>query len=282
MRFSVVTPSFNPSFWIGLCIASVADQGVEVEHIVQDPGSTDGTLDRLAGDPRVQLFVERDSGMYDAVNRGLRRTTGEIVAYLNCDEQYLPGCLQAVDRFFRSEPTVDVVFGDVVVVNGEGEYLFHRKVQPPRTYHTWVSHLPTLTCAMFFRRRVFDEYGVFFDPRLRDVGDADWVLRLLRRGTRMAVLRQFTSVFGMTGENMSAKPNAVRERKALRDSAPLAVRALEPAIVLQHRLRRFAGGIYRQDPFSYDIYTRTHLESRVRFDVAHPRFRWTTSEVVAR
>jgi len=55
MRFSVVTLSFNPSFWIGLCIASVADQGVEVEHIVQDPGSTDGTLDRLAGDPRVQL-----------------------------------------------------------------------------------------------------------------------------------------------------------------------------------------------------------------------------------
>ena len=98
----------------------------------------------------------------------------------------------------------------------------------------------------------------------------------------MAVLRQFTSVFGMTGENMSAKPNALRERKALRDTAPLAARVLEPAIVLHHRLRRLAGGIYRQNPFSYSIYTRTHLESRVTFDVTHPRFRWTTSEVAAR
>ena len=93
-----------------------------------------------------------------------------------------PDVCRTVDRFFRSEPSVDVVFGDVVVVNAEGESLFHRKVQTPMTYHTWVSHLPALTCAMFFRRRVIDKYGVFFDPRLRDVGDADWVLRLLRRG----------------------------------------------------------------------------------------------------
>ena len=93
MRFSVITPSFNPTPWLPLCIASVADQDVELEHIVQDAGSTDGTLDWLRDDTRVQTFVERDSGMYDGVNRGLRRATGDILSYLNCDEQYLPGCL---------------------------------------------------------------------------------------------------------------------------------------------------------------------------------------------
>ena len=72
--FSIVTPSFRNSKWLKLCIASVADQdGVTLEHIVQDAGSDDGTLDWLPQDQRVQVYVEKDNGMYDAVNRGFRR-----------------------------------------------------------------------------------------------------------------------------------------------------------------------------------------------------------------
>ena len=277
MRFSVITPSFNPSPWLRLCIASVADQRVDVEHIVQDAGSTDGTLDWLPHDSRVKAFVEHDRGMYDAVNRGLRRAEGDIVAYLNCDEQYLPGCLQTVGDFFRTHPRVDVLFGDVVVVDSDVNYLFHRKVLVPRKYHTWVSHLPTLTCATFFRRTILDEHGLFFDDRLRDVGDAEWMVRLLKHDIPMAALRQFTSVFTMTGANMSAKPNAMRERRELDASAPAMARWLKPLIVLQHRFRRLTGGIYFQRPFSYSIYTRESPDTRVSFDVTRPRFRWKTS-----
>ena len=95
MKFSIVTPSFRNSNWLKLCIASVADQqGVEVEHIVQDSCSDDGTQNWLPNDKRVKAFIEKDSGMYDAVNRGYRRATGDILAYLNCDEEYLPGALK--------------------------------------------------------------------------------------------------------------------------------------------------------------------------------------------
>jgi len=95
MRISVITPSYRNSERLKLCVASVADQeGVEVEHIVQDAGSDDGTLDWLLADRRVKACVEKDEGMYDAINRGLRKATGEIFAYLNCDEQYLPGALK--------------------------------------------------------------------------------------------------------------------------------------------------------------------------------------------
>src|SRR5688572_31350980 len=99
MTFSIITPSFRNSEWLKLCVASVADQGVEHEHIVQDGGSDDGTLDWLRIDPRVQAHVEKDAGMYDAINRGLNRATGDIIAHLNCDEQYLPGALPAVEKF---------------------------------------------------------------------------------------------------------------------------------------------------------------------------------------
>jgi glycosyltransferase involved in cell wall biosynthesis len=277
MRFSVITPSFNPSPWLPLCIASVADQGVDVEHIVQDAGSTDGTLDWLRHEARVKLFIERDGGMYDGVNRGLRRAEGDILAYLNCDEQYLPGCLQTVEAFFRAHPGVDVLFGDSVVVDSDLNYLFHRKVQVPLKHHLWVSHLPALTCATFFRRTILTEHGLFFDDRLRDVGDAEWMLRLLKHHISMAVLRQFTSVFTMTGANMSAKPNAIRERHELQASAPVVARALKPLIIFHHRLRRLTGGIYLQHPFSYSIYTRESPGRRVSFNVTRPRFRWKTT-----
>ena len=101
MKFSIITPSFRNSEWLKLCVASVADQsGVKFEHIVQDACSDDGTQHWLPGDSRVKAYIEKDGGMYDAVNRGYRRATGDILSYLNCDEQYLPGALAAVKSFF--------------------------------------------------------------------------------------------------------------------------------------------------------------------------------------
>ena len=272
VRISIVTPSYRLSAWLRLCIASVADQQVEAEHIVQDAESDDGTLDWLPGDPRVKGFVEKDQGMYDGINRGLRRAGGDILAYLNCDEQYLPGTLAAVARFFEQHPQIDVLFGDVVLVDADGQYLYHRKMQPPLKYHTWTCQLSTLSCAMFFRRRIVFDLGLLFDPRLRDVGDGEWMLRLLQRRLRMAALGQFTSVFTCTGANMSAGPNARREKRELFQSAPVWARALQPLFILQHRLRRLAGGMYRQQPFAYEIFTRASPERRLRFEVSRPTF----------
>ncbi len=271
---SVVTPSFRSSEWLKLCITSVADQGVAVEHIVQDAGSDDGTLDWLRNDPRVRSFVEKDRGMYDAVNRGLRRAEGEILCYLNCDEQYLPGALKSVAGFFAANPQVEVVFGNFIVTGVAGEYLFHRKVQVPSLHHLWISHLPAFSCGIFFRRHLVHDCGLWFNPDLRDVGDGEWMLRLLQRGTRMALLSRFTSVFTMSGQNMSAGANAKREAAALHATAPGWVRAAKPLLIAQHRLRRLFGGAYSQRPFSYDIYTRESPGARVRFDVAHPTGRW--------
>lgn len=275
MRFSIVTPSFRNSDWLKLCIASVADQGVQCEHIIQDAGSDDGTLDWLPKDPRVQAYVEKDSGMYDAVNRGLRRARGDILAYLNCDEQYLPGALAAVGQYFREHPEIEVLFADFVLVDAEGNYRFHRKVQTPQLYHTWVSHLAAFTCATFFRRSIIDR-GMFFNPALRNAGDAEWMLRLLRERVPMAVLRRFTSAFAFTGMNISDTPNSRREAMELAASAPWMVRKFKPLLVLQHRLRRLSGGIYFQKPFSYSIYTPAQPGERKVHQVSRPRSRWKT------
>ncbi len=266
---SIVTPSLHSSAWLKLCIASVADQPGDVEHIVQDGGSEDGTLEWLKGDRRVKAFVEKDGGMYDALNRGFRRASGDVLGYLNCDEQYLPGALQSVAGFFEHNPDVDVIFGDVIMVSTSGDYLWNRKVQVPLQYHTWTCHLSTLSCATFFRREVFLKYP--FIQTLKDAGDGEWMVRLLRDDIPMATLGAFTSAFTLTGANMSTGANARRENAQLRASAPGFVRHLRPVWIVQHRLRRLVGGMYRQRPFSYQLFTLSSPNRRVTFNVGQPK-----------
>ena len=273
VQFSIITPSFRNGEWLKLCIASVADQTVDREHIVQDAGSDDGTLDWLRQDRRVQTFVEPDQGMYDAINRGFARAQGEILAYLNCDEQYLPGTLDAVAEFFKKNSSVDVLFANVVIVGPEGEYLCHRKIQPPLKYHTWTCHLSSLSCATFIRRRVIFDYQLHFDPGWRAAGDGEWMIRVLQRGVKMASLDQFTSAFTATGANLGLKQNAVDENRRLRLTAPRWAQLGRPAIVLWHRLRRLLHGSYKQSAFDYRIFTRQSPQQRVLFQVQHPTVR---------
>ena len=274
VRFSIVTPARNQSDWLKLCIASVADQAQpQLQHLVQDACSTDATHEWLARDPRVEAHIEADAGMYDAINRGLRRSTGDILAYLNCDEQYLPGALTKVARYFEQHPDVDMLFGDIVMVDENGDYLCHRKVQVPLLNHTWMCHLSTLSCAMFFRRRLIEPGGHFFNTDYRCSGDREWMIRLIRAGIRMAVLGEFTSIFTRTEENLGRDAKVAGENLKLQESAPAWVRAGAPLWILHHRLRRWMAGAYSQKPFEFSLYTRSHPEQRIVRRVAKPEFR---------
>jgi glycosyltransferase involved in cell wall biosynthesis len=272
---SIVTPSYNGGQWLPLCLASVADQGVAQEHLVQDAGSDDGTLDWLPRDSRVRAFVEKDTGMYDAVNRGYRRASGEILGYLNCDEQYLPQTLSRVLACFRAHPEVDVVFGDCLVVDAAGSYICERRSLTPQLLHTWTaSNLSFLTAVTFIRRRILDRHQLWFDPKFRDAGDQDWALRLVRAGVRMTVLPEFLSVFTETGGNMNLGMNAQRERREFHATAPAWARLLAPAVLVHYRWRRWRAGHYHCTPHEYAIYTQASRTQRQSFQVAAPTYRW--------
>jgi len=253
----------------------VADQGVKLEHLIQDAGSDDGTLDWLTKDSRVRAFVERDQGMYDAVNRGYRRASAEIVAYLNCDEQFLPRALLRVLAYFKEHPEVEILFGDCLVVDVNGNYVCERRSLTPRLLHTWTaSNLSFLTAATFVRRSVLEAKQLWFDAKYRDAGDQDWALRVVRSGAKTAVLSEFLSAFTETGVNMNLGENASRERQAFHAAAPAWARLLSPAALLHHRLRRWCAGHYRCEPHEYSIYTQDSPQVRKRIEVTSPTFRW--------
>jgi glycosyltransferase involved in cell wall biosynthesis len=274
MRFSIITPSYRSAKWLRLCVASVADQeGVELEHIVQDSCSDDGTQEWLVKDSRVKAFIEKDQGMYDALNRGFRRSSGEILAYLNCDEQYLPGALKAVDDYFAKYPLVDVVISDSVVTDANGNYVCHRYSLVPHRHQIWV-RFPVLTCSLFVRGHVIRELGIQFDAQWRALGDVFWVMEMLKRGVRMAVLDRFTSVFTETSENLCLTPKALKERQRAWQMAPRWVRLLKHFFAVLYRLRLAARGSLFQRAFDYSLYTLTSPNERVTRHAGRPTSFW--------
>jgi glycosyltransferase involved in cell wall biosynthesis len=274
MKFSIVTPSYNMLEWLKPCVASVRDQeGVEVEHIVQDACSPDGTADWLVGQKHLRAYVEKDDGMYDAINRGIERSTGEILAYLNCDEQYLPGALAKVAEAFEARPEVDVIFGDFIVVDEKGEFRACRKVVCPSSYLTLVHTMPVGPCATFFRRRLVEERGLRFDSRFKAMADKVWVQEMADRRLKMHLLRSYTSTFATTGTNLAYSDASQREMAEYYQAIPKALRMTRPLAKVLFRLRKWRSGCYRQHPFSYRIYTREDVGARKEVKVSRPTFR---------
>src|ERR1700719_604869 len=251
---SIITPSFRQPDWLRLCASSVADQeGVQYEHIVQE-GSDDPRVESSVSQfPKLRFYREPDEGMYDAVNRGLAKAKGDICAYLNCDEQYLPGALARVTEFFENHPRIDVVFGDVVLVNERGDPISYRRSILPRVRHIRASHLNTLSCGMFFRRRLV-EAGFVFEPQWKDVGDAVWVESLLRRGIKMDVIQDPLAVFTFTGQNRSADIVARLERSRRAGTSRI-TRLFKYALVAEHRLRKAFAGAYKGRDLEISVYT---------------------------
>ena len=280
--FSIVTPSYKQLGWLKLCAASVADQkGVQLEHLVQDGGSGSEAEcwaeARSVTWPGLRFATGNDAGMYDAINRGLARAGGEFCAYLNCDEQYLPGALRRVQECFELNPEIDVLFGDAHVVNASGRYVCTRKALLPQRMHTLVSgNLAILSCATFFRKKMLDSHRLYFDSRWRDVGDVLWILSLLRRGVRMGLCGFATSTFTDTGENMNLGPNATAEKKRVFEMAPDWAKLCASLVVAHFRLRRLISGHYKRAPVAYEIYTLESPEKRVRFTVERSTAIWKT------
>lgn len=276
MRFSIVTPSFRQLDWLRLCVASVKDQaGVEVEHIVQDAGSRG--IEELQSSAHLRVISEQDDGMYDAINRGLARARGDICAWLNSDEQYLPGALARVARAFAEAPEVEMIFGDLILVDARGEALGYRRTILPERTHLRLNHLNTASCATFFRRSLV-ERGLLFDPAWKSIGDAVWMESLLRAGMRMRVLGEPLAVFTMTGENLSTEGRSHAELERWRTAPDAPPQWLKIPSSLLHRVRKWVAGAYRRRDMDYAIHTLASPDRRVDFHARRIGHSWPASK----
>ena len=274
MDFTIVTPSFRQLDWLELCIASVADQeGVTVEHIVQDAG-TDGFAafsekiqrrwpDR--GGYRRIMVSEPDRGMYDAVNKGLKGGRGRICAYLNCDEQYLPAALAKVKNTMDQNSKAQVLVGGFLVVDKQGNLVTAQRPVKMSWAHVATSHLPNFTCATFFLRSILEREQAWFDCRYRSCGDAAWMIERLKNKAAICRTQEFLGLFTETGQHLGLSAEGQREALWIRQTAPRVIRLGAPFWKLRHRMWKLLAGHYWPSRCDYALFLRGQLNHRVAF-----------------
>jgi glycosyltransferase involved in cell wall biosynthesis len=188
---SVITPSLQQGRFIERTLESVWRQrhpSFEIEHIVMDGGSTDGTLDilqRWSG--RITYFSRPDHGQAAAINAGLAIARGGILAYLNSDDVYLDHAVEAAVAAFDASPDADVIYGDAHCIDSEDRMIGS---YPTSDWSLERLHTVCYLCqpAVFFRRSVLDEFGPL-DDRLHYCMDYEYWLRLGMGGARFAHIR---------------------------------------------------------------------------------------------
>ncbi len=201
---SVLTPSYGYARFIEDCLTSVAEQdGVEVQHVVQDAGSDDGTVEILERATDVDWVSEPDEGQSDALNRALVRAKGEWVAWLNADEFYLPGALAAlVTEAVRTNS--DVVYGESVYVDEQGrlrrlapQHRFSEKVL--REFGCYIS-----SSSILFRRSALE--GHVWDVHARRRMDWDLYVSMAAEGRSFSHLRRPIGAFREHEARVTAAP----------------------------------------------------------------------------
>ncbi len=239
-RITIVTPSFNQGQFIEQTIRSVLLQGYpDLEYLVIDGGSTDGTVAIIKKyAPWLAFWVsEKDNGQSHAINKGMRRATGAVAAYINSDDYYLPGALRTAAEALRKEPNAAMAYGDCDGVDEGGKRtgVMHAADFDLEAMLRWFHGIPQ--AAAFFRAGAARELG-WFDESLHYVMDYDLWLRLGMRH-RLARLPQALAAMRTHESSKTTGSRAAWTRKFRRERLALKGKTLaDPAVPAPLAARR--------------------------------------------
>jgi len=182
-KISIITPSYNQARFLERTILSVLNQNyLNLEYIIIDGGSTDGSLEIIRKYEKYLSYwiSEEDNSMYEAINKGLEVASGDILAYLNSDDLYLPGTIQTVVEYFHKHPKAFLVYGDTDYMDAEGNFMYTYRY-PAFKYHRFIllnwSSIPQQ--SSFWRRGIHDEIG-YFNTEFKMAGDFEFFGRVGR------------------------------------------------------------------------------------------------------
>ena len=221
------------------------------------PAILQATTDKAAN-YSLKFFSEKDAGMYDAINRGLARSAGEICAWLNSDEQYLPNTLSKVAEIFQQRTNLDVLLGDAILLNSSLNPVCYRRIMVPSLWHTRLDHLHSLSCAMFFKKSSLPNPPL--NPRWKVVSDAVLMEYFVLSRKNIHACRLPLAAYAFTGQNLSADKNC-KELEQWWAETRCPPRALKRLVVIQNRFRRLLAGAYQNFQLNTKIHTSSGYKS---------------------
>lgn len=192
MKFGIVTPCFNSAATIEETISSVLSQeGVELEYVIMDGGSTDGTVEIIKkyADRLAWWVSEKDGGQVAALNRAFPKLTADVLGFLNADDVLLPGALNVIAKTFAERPNAEIVHGGVEWIDFEGRSLGSRlgRIESLEDIldltHVWWAERQWVQPEVFFRRQLKERIGAFSE-RYDLTFDYEFWVRCFREGVR--------------------------------------------------------------------------------------------------
>ena len=219
MKVSIVTISFNQRAYLQSAIDSVLGQNyLELEYIVVDPGSTDGSRELISSyrDRISKVIFEPDRGAADGLNKGFAAATGDVFGFLNSDDVLLPGAISSAASFLDLHPDVDVVSGHSNLIGPEGRFfrrLFSNRMSINRFIYGGVLIIQPST---FFRRSIFERAGGF-NANNKIAWDSELFLQMARAEGRFEVVDEFWSGYRLHPQSITgatSSENRIKEHVA--------------------------------------------------------------------
>jgi glycosyltransferase involved in cell wall biosynthesis len=222
MKISIITPSYNQAQFIERTILSVLDQNYpDLEYIVMDGGSTDGTVEILKKyADRIIWKSEKDNGQSDAINKGLRIATGDIIAYLNSDDTYAPGTFEKIRLFFQEHPGKKWAYGKCRIIDADDQEIrkpitaYKNFLLKNYSYAKLLSENFISQPATFWKREIHAEMG-FFNESEHYCMDYEFWLRIGQKYSA-GVIRDYLANFRYYATSKSGGVNKKQFQDELR------------------------------------------------------------------
>jgi glycosyltransferase involved in cell wall biosynthesis len=207
-KFTIVTASYNSIRTIRETIESVVSQDFkDWEHWVIDGGSRDGTINLVKEYPHIKWISERDGGLYEAMNKGIERASGEILLMLNSDDCLTPGALRTVSEAFDSNLDWDAAFGDIIYVDSQGKEIYRRE---EAIYDYDVLRLSgvcyVIHQTLYIKKALHNRIGLYRHKDFINSADYEFILRMGKEGAKVGHIPEYLvrfriHDFGMTADD---------------------------------------------------------------------------------
>ena len=223
MKVSIITITYNAARTLQRTLDSVACQTyADIEHLIIDGASKDDTLTiakryQQRSHHEVVIQSEPDHGLYDAMNKGLQKATGDYLVFLNAgDTLYAPDTIEVVAKAITHHPSPALIYGDTAITDADGNFLHLRTHRPPETL-TWKSFKHgMLVCHQAFYVRTDIAKRFPYDLQYRHSADVDWCIRVMkeaeRQGLALVNMHAILANFEEGGDTTQHHRDSLKER----------------------------------------------------------------------
>ncbi len=215
-KISIITPSFNQGQFLEETLLSVINQKYpNIEYIVIDGGSKDNSVDIIKKyEKHLSYWVtEKDNGQSEAINKGFKKATGDIVCWINSDDILMPGALKKVATYFEKHSGVDLVNGYTLVMDEESNILFNYFILKPKKWYAKHGVYYISQPSMFWKRNVFDTIG-FLKEDFHASMDKEFLIRVFKNNLKIGHLGKILAAFRVHGTSKTSINGEIWSRDA--------------------------------------------------------------------